>query len=470
MRGDINGDSKINLADVNYLLNYIAGTKNYIVNNYDGDLNKDSKVDLADVNYLLKYIARDPNYTLDEEKTFTFKNFKFNYEIGISWFNGELQEYVDTNVDVSENSLKINLINRNNKVSSSRIVSNYSNELLTIRKGEKIKLTINAKMPECYLNNQEVSPDSTDIWPAFWLMGEELKGESNSLRQTYWRGNTLWPKCCEIDILEWVPSFWKSQNQNLTNQRVFYAIHLPDYSADNAIKPFENGKITNIELHKSFNNYSIEIFKGTNEEDSYIEFLFNNISYYKLKYEYRYRHIWNTMKNDNTILDSNQKIYGLLINIAYSGMFTAEQDIQMNKISNATLEIKDINVIKEKINENESEEFILNTENIKILNDYSDRIILNINSNNILDSNENNNVYDFTDWSIVHPGGSTNIKKWANEDDNYTLIYPNSHSKSRFEQNKTNLLFINKLNNKINYNSLPDNLKNTNLKKNLIYI
>ena len=41
MKGDFNKDKIINLADVNYLLNYIAGQKGYSVSLFDGDLNGD---------------------------------------------------------------------------------------------------------------------------------------------------------------------------------------------------------------------------------------------------------------------------------------------------------------------------------------------------------------------------------------------------------------------------------------------
>ena len=68
MKGDINGDGKINLSDVNYLLNYIAGNKNYQTSLYQSDLNDNSKIDLADVNYLLKHIAGDQNYPIIETK------------------------------------------------------------------------------------------------------------------------------------------------------------------------------------------------------------------------------------------------------------------------------------------------------------------------------------------------------------------------------------------------------------------
>ena len=66
MRGDCNGDKIISLADVNYLLNYIAGNDGYIVSKYVGDINNDGKISLADANYLLNYIARNKNYLFDK--------------------------------------------------------------------------------------------------------------------------------------------------------------------------------------------------------------------------------------------------------------------------------------------------------------------------------------------------------------------------------------------------------------------
>lgn len=66
MRWDCNGDKIISLADVNYLLNYIAGNDGYIVSKYIGDINNDGKISLADANYLLNYIARNKNYLFDK--------------------------------------------------------------------------------------------------------------------------------------------------------------------------------------------------------------------------------------------------------------------------------------------------------------------------------------------------------------------------------------------------------------------
>ena len=66
MRGDCNEDLIISLADVNYLLNYIAGNDGYIVSKYIGDVNNDGKISLADANVLLKYIAGNKNYIFDK--------------------------------------------------------------------------------------------------------------------------------------------------------------------------------------------------------------------------------------------------------------------------------------------------------------------------------------------------------------------------------------------------------------------
>ena len=64
MKGDFNKDDKITLADVNYLLNYIAGKEGYSVSLFDGDLNGNGKIELADVSYLLNYIAGKPGYEI----------------------------------------------------------------------------------------------------------------------------------------------------------------------------------------------------------------------------------------------------------------------------------------------------------------------------------------------------------------------------------------------------------------------
>jgi hypothetical protein len=51
--GDMNGDKKVDVADADYILNLIAGSKYSEM----ADFNKDNKIDVADLDYILNIIA-----------------------------------------------------------------------------------------------------------------------------------------------------------------------------------------------------------------------------------------------------------------------------------------------------------------------------------------------------------------------------------------------------------------------------
>lgn len=102
--------------------------------------------------------------------------------------------------------------------------------------------------------------------------------------------------------------------------------------------------------------------------------------------------------------------------------------------------------------------FILSSENLKYINDTSNRFVFSVTGMN-LPNDEINNIYDFTEWANNHPGGSYNIKKWRNNDNN--LIYP--HNSIRWISSKSNFVFIGKKDQTIKYDNLPDNLKSDEL-------
>lgn len=102
--------------------------------------------------------------------------------------------------------------------------------------------------------------------------------------------------------------------------------------------------------------------------------------------------------------------------------------------------------------------FILNDKNLKYINQYSSRYVYSVSGFN-LPNDELNNIYDFTDWSSRHPGGSYAIQKWSNN--NYNLVYP--HNSARWYSYKSNFIYIGKKNETINYNDLPDNIKSEEL-------
>ena len=80
-------------------------------------------------------------------------------------------------------------------------------------------------------------------------------------------------------------------------------------------------------------------------------------------------------------------------------------------------------------------------------------------------SEDQNNVLDFTSWISSHPGGASAITKWVNQD--YNLVYPSSHSTSRWNSYKSRFTRITnnnvKLGDVINYNDLYDMYKSDTL-------
>jgi len=53
IKGDINGDGEVNIADVNAVINVILGDESSTI---DGDVNGDGEVNIADVNNIIAVI------------------------------------------------------------------------------------------------------------------------------------------------------------------------------------------------------------------------------------------------------------------------------------------------------------------------------------------------------------------------------------------------------------------------------
>ena len=116
--------------------------------------------------------------------------------------------------------------------------------------------------------------------------------------------------------------------------------------------------------------------------------------------------------------------------------------------------------------------FNLNQTNLEILNDKNPGKYIFKVTNGPGDGN----VYDFTNWVNLHPGGGSNITKWAtdgikNNNDRYELIYPSSHltvnNMDRWPDSEDNFTEIGKFGEDIYYDNLPDNLKSNSLDKTL---
>ena len=126
---------------------------------------------------------------------------------GYSWWNGEIQHYTNRseNAYVSNGTLKI--VAKKERFTDQGQTKNYTSARLNSKFAFKYgRIEIKAKLPKGY-----------GTWPAMWMLGKNIN-ERGAYWQTKGHGNTPWPQCGELDIME----HWGS-NQDYVSS----AIHSP---------------------------------------------------------------------------------------------------------------------------------------------------------------------------------------------------------------------------------------------------
>jgi len=191
----------------------------------------------------------------------------WNFELGdgcpniCGWGNNEKQIYTNKNHSIKNGYLKIDIKKEGEKYTSTRITSAKKKEFKYGR------IEVRAQIPT-----------GTGLWPAFWMLGSNI-------------ANVGWPKCGEIDILEYV-----GREPN----KIFTSLHTQD-SHGNTI----NTKKTDIPgIENGFHIYAIDWTENK------IEFFVDNKSVYVFA---------PTIKNENT-WPYNQPFY-FIINTAVGGNF-----------------------------------------------------------------------------------------------------------------------------------------------------
>lgn len=191
----------------------------------------------------------------------------WNFEYGdgcpaiCGWGNNEAQLYTNTNHELKNGKLIIKAKKENAVYTSTRITTKNKKEF------QYGKIELRAKIPT-----------GKGIWPAFWMLGSNIS-------------DVGWPKCGEIDILEYVG---KKPNQ------IFTSLHT-QASHGNTI----NTKTTTFStIEKGFHIYGIEWNKDK------IEFFVDYVAVYRFSPE---------IKNDDT-WPFNQPFY-FLLNVAIGGNF-----------------------------------------------------------------------------------------------------------------------------------------------------
>ena len=141
------------------------------------------------------------------------------------WHNNEEQHYTDklANSYVSNGSLKIKAIKENYQDPATGSIKPYSSARLNSKYAFKYgRMEVRAKLPA-----------AVGTWPAFWTLGKNIS-ETGAYWQTLGYGNTSWPACGEIDIME------QDANKSITSG----AFHFPN----------ENGNHTYTTNHISVND------------------------------------------------------------------------------------------------------------------------------------------------------------------------------------------------------------------------
>lgn len=191
----------------------------------------------------------------------------WNFELGdgcpniCGWGNNEKQIYTKDNHSLKNGNLVIKVLKQGDGYTSTRITTAKKKEF------QYGRMEVRAKIPA-----------GKGIWPAFWMLGSNIK-------------QVGWPKCGEIDILEYV---------GREPHEIFTSLHTQD-SHGNTINT-KKTKISNIE--EGFHLYAIDWTKDK------IEFFVDNQSVYTFAPE---------IKNENT-WPFNQPFY-FIINVAVGGNF-----------------------------------------------------------------------------------------------------------------------------------------------------
>ncbi len=129
--------------------------------------------------------------------------------VGSSWFNGEVQHYTARieNSYVNNGSLKIKAIRESYRDPTSGSTKQYTAARLNSKYAYKYgRVEVRAKLPA-----------AQGTWPAIWTLGKNIS-ENGAYWQTQGYGDTAWPTCGEIDIME------QDSNKSITSG----AFHFPD--------------------------------------------------------------------------------------------------------------------------------------------------------------------------------------------------------------------------------------------------
>lgn len=230
---------------------------------------------------------------------------------GGSWFNGEVQHYTNLISNSFINNGVLNIVAKK---------ENYTNQGVT---KQYTSARLNSKFAFLYgrVDIRAKIPTNQGTWPALWMLGKNVNEDGGFFDNQF--GNTGWPACGEIDIME------HGITQSQPAGYVQSAIHTPS-SFGNTVN--HGGTIAS-NLGNDFHVYSM------NWSPFQITFLLDGVAFYTYN---------PAVKNANTWpFDAEQY---LLLNIAMGGV---AGNIPSN-FTQATMEIDYVRVYQNTLVDSEA--------------------------------------------------------------------------------------------------------------------
>ena len=189
---------------------------NRVLLQINGENNTDKvRAYIDDFNYAFVKIVDNKNYSLVWSDEFNgngaLDSNKWHHQTKLpqsgSWYNGEVQHYTKRINNSFMQNGNLNLVAKRETFTDQGFTKNYTSARLNSKFAFKYgKVVFRAKLPS-----------GAGTWPALWMLGKNID-ENGAYWDNRGFGNTAWPACGEIDIME----HW-GNNQNYIQS----AMHTP---------------------------------------------------------------------------------------------------------------------------------------------------------------------------------------------------------------------------------------------------
>lgn len=198
------------------------------------------------------------------------------------WYNNEQQHYTNLITNSFANNGELNIVAKKETFTDQGYTKNYTSARLNSKFAFKYgRIDVRAKVPK----NQ-------GTWPAIWLLGRNVNEPGGYFASTY--GNTNWPACGEIDMMEY--GIFPSAPENFIQS----TLHTPS-SSGNSVN--HGGMLASSDITANYHIYSM------NWSPNQITFLLDGVAYYTYN---------PSVKNASTWPFDKEQY--LLLNIAMGGV------------------------------------------------------------------------------------------------------------------------------------------------------